>query len=231
MAKSKYLKLVYKEVYQNKKELFVFEQNGVQKRLTLSQGVNLISQFDSKDRNCKVSRGTISLKPNEGELKVIKKRKITRGQYQGVRLYIGKKEDFSFTIYSNDIWFYNNVMPNTSFLKSCVKYIKEIDNAVIVDYKLMQAKSEKGVYSIKDFSTGLKTILNVVYLLRKKDTTAIIVNATECGDKVMNILFEIVNNSRIGLYITHDILEMSENFQYYVNDKKIEDTMELSDYF
>lgn len=231
MAKSKYLKLVYKEIYQNKKEVFVFEQNGVQKRLTLSQGVNLISQFDPKDRNCKVSRGTISLKPNEGELKVIKKREITRGQYQGVRLYIGKKEDFSFTIYSNDIWFYNNVMPNTSFLKSCVKYIKEIDNAVIVDYKLMQAKSEKGVYSIKDFSTGLKTILNVVYLLRKKDTTAIIVNATECGDKVMNILFEIVNNSRIGLYITHDILEMSENFQYYVNDKKIEDTMELSDYF
>ena len=231
MAKSKYLKLVYKEIYQNKKEVFVFEQNGVQKRLTLSQGVNLISQFDPKDRNCKVSRGTISLKPNEGELKVIKKREITRGQYQGVRLYIGKKEDFSFTIYSNDIWFYNNVMPNTSFLKSCVKYIKEIDNAVIVDYKLMQAKSEKGVYSVKDFSTGLKTILNVVYLLRKKDTTAIIVNATECGDKVMNILFEIVNNSRIGLYITHDILEMSENFQYYVNDKKIEDTMELSDYF
>lgn len=231
MAKSKYLKLVYKEIYQNKKELFVFEQNGVQKRLTLSQGVNLISQFDSKDRNCKVSRGIISLKPNEGELKVIKRREVTRGRYKGVRLYIGKKEDFSFTIYSNDIWFYNNVMPNTSFLKSCVKYIKEIDNAVIVDYKLMQAKSEKGVYSVKDFSTGLKTILNVVYLLRKKDKTPIIVNATECGDKVMNILFEIVNNSRIGLYITHDILEMSEDFQYYVNDKKIEDTMELSDYF
>ena len=95
----------------------------------------------------------------------------------------------------------------------------------------MQAKSEKGIFSVKNFSTGLKTILNVVYLLRKKDTTPIIVNATECGDKVMNILFEIVNNSRIGLYITHDILEMSENFQYYVNDKKIEDTMELSDYF
>lgn len=91
MAKSKYLKLVYKEIYQNKKELFVFEQNGVQKRLTLSQGVNLISQFDPKDRNCKVSRGIISLKPNEGELKVIKRREVTRGQYKGVRLYIGKK--------------------------------------------------------------------------------------------------------------------------------------------
>ena len=231
MAKSKYLKLVYKEIYQNKKELFVFEQNGVQKRLTLSQGVNLISQFDPKDRNCKDSRGIISLKPNEGELKVIKRREVTRGQYKGVRLYIGKKEDFAFTIYSNDTWFYKNVMPDILFLKSCAKYIKEIDNAVIVDYKLMQAKSEKGVYSVKDFSTGLKTILNVVYLLRKKDTTPIIVNATECGDKVMNILFEIVNNSRIGLYITHDILEMSESFQYYVNDKKIEDTMELSDYF
>ena len=99
-------------------------------------------------------------------------------------------------------------MPDILFLKSCAKYIKEIDNAVIVDYKLMQAKSEKGVYSVKDFSTGLKTILNVVYLLRKKDTTSIIVNATECGDNAINTLFEIVNNSRIGLYITHDILDM-----------------------
>lgn len=227
--KSDFLYLMSKEVV-NGANYYTFQYNGEKKRLSDKEANFLVSKFDSKNRNCKIPKGQISLKAYEGTLPFISSNK----EYKGVRIFTKEEYRSLCLINSNDKWFYNifsdNYQRGMSFLKSCNNYILKVDNATIVNEKIGKIETPFGICSIYDFSAGLKTILNILYLLKYYKKDNILVNVNECGDVVLSIIFKLVNNTNISLYLTHDIIDMPDNFIYYVNNEELKDTLDFADY-
>lgn len=110
----------------------------------------------------------------------LKNKKVMR---QGVYLYTKKEYRKKCLIDSNDSWF-NRTLQDTKFLISCQNLIYTIDKAKIINFKLRKIETPLGICSIDDLSTGLKTILNILFLLKQKSTDIVLVNVNECGDAV-----------------------------------------------
>lgn len=188
--------------------------DGSKKILSLEDSIKLVNSFPSKNRNCKVSKGIISRKPNEGNASVTDD-KPTR---KGIHIYTDSKYRSKCSIGSNDSWFFN-VTRDKTFLREHASIIKEIDGAKIIDYDRGKFSSKFGVDSIKYLSTGLKTVLNVLYFKRfnKKG----LINISECGENCLDYIFEAVNNTNISLYLNHTLLYQPEGYKYFVNDKEL----------
>ena len=82
----------------------------------------------------------------------------------------------------NDLYF-NLYTANMEFTDEDIKIIKQIDNAVLKPG--MRIETEYGLGTIRDLSSGCKTVLNA---LKNKDKT---VCADECGGNALEVLFGI----------------------------------------
>lgn len=80
----------------------------------------------------------------------------------------------------NDLYFNLNTS-NSEFTDEDISIIKKIDNAVLRPG--MRIETEYGLGTIRDLSSGCKTVLNA---LKNKDK---IVCADECGSNALEILF------------------------------------------
>ena len=149
-----------------------------------------------------------------------------------VYLFLGKQfiKDFAPFVNSNDLYF-SRVTSDTEisekFLHKHKDLIYRIDRARVIDYDNLTIDTPYGTTNVSNFSTGLKTILNSLYLLEYAKNENPLVNISECGDKAINYLLRTTAGSHVHFYLTRYINIDSENFDdahYFVNKKRVLDS-------
>jgi len=130
-------------------------------------------------------------------------------------------------ILSNDTWF-DNVRTNRDFLKKQASVISLVDHAEIIDYKNLTMVTPFGTTDITKLSTGCKTLLNILYLI-ETNTNNVLVNVTEAGDKVLDIIFETAAGTNIDLYLGRVVCPANMNLRYNVNGNAAEDDADFLD--
>lgn len=139
-------------------------------------------------------------------------------------------------LYKSDKYFKNNevIIDNESFFlnipfksmhEESIKVMQKIDKAILLDINTGAIKTPFGITSIKNLSTGYKTVLNLIYLTENPkefpNVKAIVVN--ECGWNALEELFNIIENYNIdiGIILEHDNkLYKCSNREYLVNGKE-----------
>jgi hypothetical protein len=126
-----------------------------------------------------------------------------------IRLWVGKenknKEENSVFIEINDFEFYKT-MHDTEFLLSQEDLLEKIDRAKIVNVKKLKIETPYGIDGIDALSTGLKTALNVFYKIQKFKSKKFCVNLSECGNEVINLIFEKYTESNVSFYISRSFI-------------------------
>lgn len=223
------LTLLYKEKKENQ-EYYTFKIGKEIISLDFKDACMLICKYSSKNRNCKISKNQISLKSGEGNIRV----KMEKGaKVKGVHFYTEKKFENKCTFLSNDLWFSSILTKKNHvvFLKKYSKYFKLVENAVMDELNPYKIITPFGVTDIDNISTGLKTIFIILYIKEFGDKNELyLVNVDECGDNALKFIYPLVKDTNIRLYIRHDIIDMPENYKYYVNGKRLNDTLEFGNY-
>lgn len=113
-------------------------------------------------------------------------------------------------IMKND-WYFNLYTSNEEFTETDKDLIWQIDNAKLTKDKKIETKY--GLGTVRNLSSGCKTLLNVVKNPQK------VVNADECGKNVLDVLFAMDN---IRLYMSRpERISISENSQICFNETDI----------
>lgn len=120
------------------------------------------------------------------------------------------KQDSDDWILKND-WYFNLYTGNGIFTQEDRRFIEQIDHAKLTDAKHIETKY--GLGTIRNLSSGCKTILNVIKNPGK------IVSAEECGKNVLDLLFSM---DGIRIYMSHpERIDIKENVQICFNDSDI----------
>lgn len=97
----------------------------------------------------------------------------------------------------NDKYF--NQYVNAEYLdEQCRAWMLEIDDAAILDEKLLTMKTRFGVGSIRNLSTGTKTLINTYNLYRRQASGTI--DVRETGENVIPHILKAVSGTDICLY-------------------------------
>lgn len=113
-------------------------------------------------------------------------------------------------IFQND-WYFNLYTGNEEFTEKEKAIIGKIDHAKITQDKYIETKY--GLGTIRNLSSGCKTLLNVVKNPEK------IVNVDECGRNVLDELFSLDN---IHVYMSRpERIHIAENIEICFNDTEI----------
>ena len=136
--------------------------------------------------------------------------------------YFSKEE----MIVDNEAFFNNNISAKNLSEKS-KDIMQNIDKAVLLDNKTGKIETPYGIASIKDLSTGCKTILNYIFITEHLETYPMVkaINATECGWNALEELFRYIECSSkeqdIDIIVEHDNdLYMCEDREYLVNGER-----------
>lgn len=121
--------------------------------------------------------------------------------------------------------FFDGAVSARNFDEDNLNVMKKIDKAVLLDKDTGTIKIPFGVCRLEDLSTGCKTILSLIEIIKNKKYANIkAINATECGYNAIEEIFKIIENSNsdIGVVIEHDndLYKCSER-DYLINDKKV----------
>ncbi|MCR5402803.1 MAG: hypothetical protein K6E91_03170 [Butyrivibrio sp.] len=87
--------------------------------------------------------------------------------------------------------FFNYKVTASHFSEQDIKVLSDIDDAVLLDKNTGAIQTPFGITDITHLSTGCKTVLCYLYL-RRKETSSIILDVTECGYNALDVLFECV---------------------------------------
>lgn len=230
-----------KKILTDNGELYEVILDGVKRTYTRQQCIQAIRDIPAKDRNCQTDGRHISMKAGYGNLPVEnKQQKIAArdkrldmlchnsgNKPDGVNIFAGSKYTDLCTIYSNDNYFLQ-VIEDHEFIRNCAEYLMEIDEAKVVDYNLLKIETPFGICSIRELSTGLKTVMNVLYLKEKPVNQFYLVNIDECGENILPYLFDLVNNTNIALYLDHIPRNYPDEYTVYVNGTKINNCIEFN---
>ena len=211
------------------KTVYTFLYNNETIALDYKSSVNLIQATAAKDRNCRIINGVISLKTG-----ILPSRYYSTVRKQAVYMYtkqeyISKFEADRRCILSNEA-FFSRTEKDIALLKSCEYYIHAIDEAKILDYNTMKMETPFGITDVSEMSTGLKTLLNILYLMRKYKNEQYLVDVDECGDNALKYIYPLVRGSNISLYISHLMAYLPDDFVYVVNDVELKDPMDIIDH-
>ena len=146
---------------------------------------------------------------------------------KNVNIFTQSKYKEKCKILSNDTWF-DNVRTNRDFLKKHSGIIFMVDRAEIIDYKNLTMVTPFGTTDITKLSTGCKTLLNILYLM-ETTTENVLVNVTEAGDKVLDIIFETAAGTNIDLYLGRVACPANTNLRYNVNGNIVEGDADFLD--
>lgn len=129
-------------------------------------------------------------------------------------------------IIDNESFFNNNVSPRTLGDES-LSVMWEIDRARLLDSKTGKMETPYGIASIRDLSTGCKTVLNYIFIteFRNRYPNVKAIDATECGWNAIEKLFSIIEERKdeeIIVVIQHnnDLYEC-EDREYCINGEEI----------
>lgn len=97
---------------------------------------------------------------------------------------------------------------STSFTDVDLSVLQEIDHAELLDRHTGAIKTDFGITSIDYLSTGCKTVLTYLYILRNANNYdgSILLNVTECGANALRKLFSLMdqeNDLDITLLLRH----------------------------
>ncbi len=120
----------------------------------------------------------------------------------------------------NDAYFNENIL-SCDFGELELKVIQKIDEASIIDKEQGTIRTPRGITSIDKLSTGCKTILNYLSIIKKSVHEFKVINVTQCGWNALEEIFEIeeVKNSGIRFLLLHkDNLHYCKVRDYIINN-------------
>jgi len=202
--------------------------------LNYADSLKLISKYEPKDRNCKVSMGVIGLKAGQGHLPVLGSagKQTTNNKSNVVQLITDWKYansmGISTKVISNDDTF-NSVKYDVGFLQRHSDIMQAIDKATIVNEVTLEIRTPYGITSVDSLSTGCKTLLNIAYLQERIKGQKAIVNIDECGNNTLDKIFNAVKGTNIYLFISHDTAAVNTKYKFYINGNKLKDEFEFTD--
>lgn len=118
--------------------------------------------------------------------------------------------------------FFNGYITSEDFAEKDFEVMKIIDNAELLDKQLGTIKTPRGITSIDNLSTGCKTVLTYIYILKHSETNKTFLELSYCGANAIDHLFDLVGHEdKIKFILRHKdrIYECKER-DYLINDKK-----------
>lgn len=102
--------------------------------------------------------------------------------------------------------FVDSFVSSIEFLDRDFSAIRIIDRAEVTDINLGEVRTPYGLTDIGNLSSGCKTVLTYLHILRKKDVASnrAVINVTESGVNALNVLFNFAdedNRSDIIFYL------------------------------
>ncbi len=126
-----------------------------------------------------------------------------------IDIYTEKKNSKDW-ILKNDLYFNLNTS-NEEMSKEEIDLIREMDNAVLTPDKHIETKY--GLGTIRNLSSGCKTLLNIVKHPEK------VVCVEECGPNILKKIFEMDN---IKIYMSRpSFVEIPKDVRLRFNDKEV----------
>ena len=233
-----YLELLRKSI-EPQGEYYYFSVAGDFCKLNKERSIALIQSYPSENRNCYTNGTWIAMKKGYGHTPVYKDverqpkhtkmlRLLRHGtdSPSGVNIFIGAKYEQYCTVMDNDSYF-NEMAQDVDFLKSQSEYLMLIDGATIVNDNPTRIDTVFGVADIAALSTGLKTLLNILYIKEHNANQFAMVNIDECGDNMLPYIFQEVKDTNIALFLNHAIFELPAEYQIYANNKQVTSAGEL----
>ena len=100
-----------------------------------------------------------------------------------------------------------------------------IDNATVIDEKSSSIQTKFGVTNYRSLSSGCKTVLNLLYIIKNNLTVA--VDVTECGQNALEVIFEIIDKfeKAIPIILRHNSIIGCTRRNFTVNDEDIIDNI------
>jgi hypothetical protein len=134
-----------------------------------------------------------------------------------VKIYTSHELVNKDVILLNDAFFFKNFTAKMIGEKG-KNYMKLVDGAEIIDYCSGAIKTHFGVGNLDDLSTGVKTILNVLYIIDRKLDFA--VDVTECGANALECIFMEIDESEwvVPLVLRHTGLSGCSNRNFLINN-------------
>mgnify|MGYP001034593836 CR=1 FL=1 len=120
----------------------------------------------------------------------------------------------------NDAYFNENIL-SCDFGELELEVMQKIDEASILDKEQGTIRTPRGITSIDKLSTGCKTILNYLSIIKKAVYEFKVINITQCGWNALEEIFEIeeVKNSGIRFLLLHkDNLHYCKERDYVINN-------------
>lgn len=102
--------------------------------------------------------------------------------------------------------------------KTDLKLMKVIEDVEVIDTDIAKCRGKFGYMNLNNISTGLKTILNIRYLLKHRKTN-VSVDVTETGPNVLKYIFQLVDNTPIILILRHREVVGLPDHEYLINGK------------
>lgn len=122
----------------------------------------------------------------------------------------------------NDAYFNENILSH-DFGELELQAMQKIDGASILDKEQGTIRTPRGITSIDKLSTGCKTILNYLSIIKKPVYEFKVINVTQCGWNALEEIFEIEDDKKsgIGFLLLHkDSLFHCKERNYVINNDK-----------
>lgn len=118
-------------------------------------------------------------------------------------------------ILSNDEEFEDKISKE-SILESDRQLMQQIDSVTKADATAVI--TPYGITDIYNLSTGCKTAINISHIKEQVGYREYpIVNITECGQNVIKIIFDMIDNTEIEVYLAHCFLDTILDCKYTFN--------------
>ena len=124
----------------------------------------------------------------------------------------------------NNESFFNINISSKEFNYTDIEIIKNIDNAELIDKNTGEIRTPYGLTSIRNLSTGCKTVLNFIYInsTRNKYEQIKAIDVTECGWNALEELFSLyekINSDTILILRHQNGLFNCKERKYLINDE------------
>jgi hypothetical protein len=135
-----------------------------------------------------------------------------------VKIYTDPRKLGGEYIESNDAWFGVHE-PWRTVLEESLPYISEIDGVTtIYDTDTGLVCARYGPARVNELSTGAKTIINLLYLMRS--SVAAILSLNECGDNALAVVFSILDgyDGPVRCVLSRGLFEYYGECEFIIND-------------
>lgn len=182
----------------------------------------LIRNTEAPERNCKISRGTVSMKSGYGNL-IIKDRIMQKNDKSSViRVFTNSSYknyfDKNNIIINTDAYFLKNLAVILKDFNEVDRYyLRKIDKAGTISAGgRLFVQSEDGITTMNNISTGCKTCILDNHFKNR------LFNLSLCGENVIETLFEMISSrgSQNSFLLHHSGFEPLQKYSVKINNQQ-----------